>query len=220
MKFANRKTTIILTLVVLTTELLAQDSLKIIRVIDNLTKRPVKDALIYVNDSIQSKTNYLGYSQTNGLIGDTLLISCIDYNEKFIIIPPEPKFQVGIEKKEDKLGFTGGVRAFYEHWSANLKYPGKARSKQIQSVIYVEFKVDSLGNSSLTRIHNDVTGLFENEVSRVFKSIAGKWDIEYSNRTFLLPIKFRMASLNPPNDIQLKNMTPDRKLSEIVVTVL
>jgi hypothetical protein len=219
MKFFQSETIIILIIAMLTTELSAQDNLKTIKVIDNLTKKPVKDALIYFNDSISSKTNYLGYSQINVSTGDTISISSIDYSEKFIIVPTEQKFQIGIEKNNDKLGFTGGMRAFYKQLADNLTYPSKARSKKIQSDIFVEFKIDSVGHSRVTQVHNDVNGVFEKEIKRVFKSIKGAWDIEYSDRTFLLPIKFRILPLTPPNDIEFESITIDRKLTAVVLTI-
>jgi hypothetical protein len=218
MKISTRRGILMFAIVLSTTKVLAQVKIITIRVVDNLTKKALNGAVIYVSDSVTSKANYLGYSQIKASSGDTILITCIDYAEKFIVVPTEAKFQVGLEKKEDELDFIGGIRAFYDYWAVNLKYPSKARTQKVQADIYVEFKVDSLGYSRLIKIHGDRDGPFEHEINRVFKNISGNWATEYSNRTFLLPVKFRITSLTPPSGNELGNINVDRKLSEIVVT--
>ncbi|NBW36210.1 MAG: hypothetical protein EBR30_14550 [Cytophagia bacterium] len=216
----NTLSSVVLILIIglLTTNISAQDNIITIRVVDNLTKKPVKDAAIQIKDSITLKTNYLGYSQGKAIPGDTILISCSDYYEKWIIVPTEQKFQIGIDKTENKLDFTGGIKSFYEHLGENLKYPSIARSKKRQADIYVEFKVDSTGQSILIKIHNDTSNLFEKDITRAFNSLPGKWSVDYSNKIFLLPIRYRLQSLAPPNDNSSNNVFHDRKLSEIVVT--
>jgi hypothetical protein len=211
-------TATIIAVAMLTIKLLAQNDLRTIKVIDDLTKKPVKDASIHVGDSI-SKTNYMGYAQAVASTGDTMTISCPEYVAKYIIVPASQKFQLTLQKEIKELGYTGGVGNFYDHFASNLRYPGKARMKKIQAQIYVEFRVDSLGSSNIIQIHNDVDGLFGPEINRVFKTIRGKWDRVYSSRVFLLPLKFRIRSLSTLKETELKEVNADIVLNEIVVTI-
>ncbi|MGF1636690.1 MAG: energy transducer TonB [Cyclobacteriaceae bacterium] len=201
----------------LTLQTSAQENIITIRVVDNLTKKPLENVEIYKGDTVPLKTNDSGFSQFKASVGDTLFISCINYVEKFIVLPNQPRIQVGLDIAEEKMSYEEGMVLFYKHWAANLRYPNKARSKNIQAYIYVEFTIDSLGYSQYIRIHNDRKNLFENEIIQALDSYLGKWSVEYLNKTFLFPIRFRLAGLTPPEKKVWDGITPDILLQELVV---
>lgn len=219
-KIAALGTTLVLVIGLFATKVSAQTNVVTIRVIDNLTKKAIKDAKLLVRDSISSMTNHFGYAQIKAASGDTLLVSCIDYDEIFIIVPVEQKFQVGLDKKQEKLDFSGGIKSFYEHWMFNLKYSSGARSGGVQGDVYVEFRIDSTGHSNLIKIHNDTKKFFQQDIKRVFNMIKGTWSTDYSNKIFLLPIRYRIPSLQPPINNDFKDVHPDRILTEIVVKAI
>lgn len=217
MKIKTQRTLLLLAIAFYSLKASAQENLITMRVIDNLTKKPVRDATIYLNNSTTFLTNHLGFSQFTAVNGDTIWISSQDYAEKFIIIPSVEKFQVGLDLDESKLDFAGGISKFYNYWASNLRYPSKARSKKIQANLLVEFEIDSTGQSRLVQIHNDVEDLFEQTVTDVFKTMEGKWSVNYATRKFVLPIKFKMAESIPLEDIRSTEILADRFLKEIVV---
>lgn len=201
MNVERRSWILVLVFSFITRGLLGQENLRTIRVIDNLTKKPVKDASIFLNDSTLTQTNYLGFAQIEASDGDTVLISNADYNKTVFVVLTEKRLQTGIDPKE--LSYTGGLGTFYTYIGEKVKYPAELRKKGTQSVIYIEFEIDSEGKSNIIEIHNDIKGVFKSYFEEIFKMMPGSWDPAYAGRIFLLPVRFLISSLPPPT-------TPDR----------
>lgn len=200
---------------VLVSPLSAQANTYTLRIIDNLSQEPLNEVYIYHLDSVLTSTNVKGFAQFNASEGDTLILKCADYNTKVIVLPVDQQFLVGLDIEEGKLDFQEGIKQFFMFWARNINYPEKARTKKVQTNVYVEFTVDSAGHSKLLNIHNDINGLFQPEITRVFESMSGTWSPSYANKIFILPIAFRIDGLKPPKNDEVLEIKFDRLLSNI-----
>jgi hypothetical protein len=192
----------------------------IVRVVDNLTKKPVNNASIQVGDSINgTKSNFLGFLQLKSVLGDTIHLSHPDYESSSICLTNNGKITVGLDLKESKLDFTGGIEALYKQLGASLTYPSSARSRSIQQMVLVEFRIDSLGKMVNVKVYNDVKKVFEKDIIQVFKKLKGNWSKNYIDLVFILPITYRIAGANNLDDsISLEGIIHNRVLSEFVIT--
>ncbi|MGL1885588.1 MAG: hypothetical protein OCD76_03645, partial [Reichenbachiella sp.] len=118
-----------------------------IKVKDYLSQQPVDQAEVFVNNSIVSlSTNHRGYSQFSSSEKDTITIVHAEYEEVAILRSSVDVFTIELQKKEKFLEYRGGIESFYKSLAMNLKYPSSARRESIERLIYVEFKIDSVGS--------------------------------------------------------------------------
>lgn len=90
--------------------------------------------------------------------------------------------------------YIGGEQALFEFLKHNIKYPKKARKKEIQGTVYVGFVIGKMGEVKNVHIVKSVYPLLDDEALRVV-SLQPNWSIGYLNGDatsvqFTLPIKF------------------------------
>ncbi len=201
-------------------ELFAQSLTYLVRVEDKLSDKPIENASFAIKDSVITTSNYLGYAQFIGAVGDTVIISQSDYETAFIMLPTDPKVNVDLIIDPNKLIFTGGIFSFYGNLQKAIRYPSLLLHNDIQIKIHVELRVDSLGGTELVKVHNDYKGIFTKEFTKTIKKMDGTWDVAYKNKIFVLPIKYIIEKLPPPAPplTEELNAKYDMMLGEIVVT--
>lgn len=92
-------------------------------------------------------------------------------------------------------------KAMLEFVYGNLKYPKKARKKNIEGMVVVSFVVEKDGTVSNAAIYRDIGGGAGEEVLRVVESmndhgptwIPGKVNDEPVRVEFKLPVKFKLS---------------------------
>lgn len=194
-----------------------QDSYTI-KVVSSLTDKPINEASILIQDSIFTKTNYLGYFQIKANQNDTLVINHPDYEPQYIVLPITTKFQVLLNLKKELLEYSLGLSGFYKELQKRIRYPKKALNKRLQVRLLIELKIDSLGRATVHSDNNPAHEIFLKEIERSFKDLPGNWSKEYAGKVLILPVLFKIQSM-PPQEIGT-NVFPNNKvvLSEVVVT--
>ena len=93
--------------------------------------------------------------------------------------------------------FPGGVQALYAFINANIKYPGKARRKNIEGVVYAKFIVREDGFVTDVIILRDIGGGCGKEVRRVLlKSPRWTPGLQYGKPAavfYNLPVSFTLS---------------------------
>jgi periplasmic protein TonB len=69
---------------------------------------------------------------------------------------------------------VGGLKAFYDYISANLKYPEDAKAKKIEGRVHVTFIVETDGSLSNVQVSKGLGSGCDEEALRLIKS-APKW---------------------------------------------
>ena len=70
---------------------------------------------------------------------------------------------------------VGGMRAFYEYVSKNVKYPSVARRMNIEGKVYMYFVIDRDGSLSDVKVLKGIGGGCDEEAHRVVEA-APKWN--------------------------------------------
>ncbi|MDQ3290835.1 MAG: hypothetical protein M3Q05_06035 [Bacteroidota bacterium] len=187
---------------------------------DKLTNEPVRSASILYNDSVVTKTNYVGFFQLKSNPGDTILITHENYGVQSLVTPSQSNFQIGLEILEEKLEFEEGMDNFYKHFSKNIRYPAQPMRANISTKIFVEFTIDSLGRSNLVRVYNDPNKSFSQDLPKIFKSLKGSWSKKYANKTFIIPIIYRIQGREQKEYALPETIQADKILNDIVVTAI
>ncbi|QMU29392.1 hypothetical protein [Adhaeribacter radiodurans] len=187
---------------------------------DKLTKEPVRSASIVHYDSVVTKTNYAGFFQVKSNPGDTILITHNNYGAQSLVTPSKTDFQIGLEILKEKLEFEEGLGNFYKHFGKSIRYPAQPLRANITTKIFVEFKIDSLGRSNLVRVYNDPDKSFSQDLPKIFKSLKGSWSKKYVDKTFILPIIYRIQGRSQNENALPETVQADIILEDIVVTAL
>lgn len=92
--------------------------------------------------------------------------------------------------------YPGGEKAMIHFLKKNIRYPKKARKKEIEGTVYLNFLVNKTGELVKLKVQKSVHPLLDEEALRVISNM-GKWipgerDGEKTSMYFLLPIKFRL----------------------------
>ena len=98
---------------------------------------------------------------------------------------------------EDQPGFPGGMGAFYQFVSKNLKYPNQARRMGIEGKVFVQFVVDKDGTITEVASIKGIGAGCDEEAVRVIKSSpkwsAGKQRGKAVKVRMILPITFKLG---------------------------
>lgn len=97
---------------------------------------------------------------------------------------------------EEPPEFPGGEDVFFEYLRKNIKYPPKARRKNIQGQVIIGFVVETDGRITKVEVKKSVHKLLDKEALRVVKNmpmwIPGKQDGEKVRVAVNLPISFKV----------------------------
>jgi periplasmic protein TonB len=92
--------------------------------------------------------------------------------------------------------FVGGLPALYRYLAEELRYPPKARKKNIEGTVYVRFIVEKNGGISEIELLRSVQKDLDEEALRVVGSMPdwqpGKKEGTPVRVQFTLPLKFRL----------------------------
>ncbi|HEY2583680.1 MAG TPA: TonB family protein [Mucilaginibacter sp.] len=93
--------------------------------------------------------------------------------------------------------FPGGINAFYEFLSKNIKYPGESRQKGIQGKVIISFIVEMDGELTNFEVKKSVADDIDQEALRVLK-MSPKWKPGVQNGlpvrvAYTVPISFSIA---------------------------
>lgn len=92
--------------------------------------------------------------------------------------------------------FPGGLDNLMRFMRKEVKYPGKAKRKNIEGRVFITFIVDKEGYVNDVEVKKGVHELLDNEAVRAVKEFpqfkAGKEDGEKVNVRFILPINFNL----------------------------
>lgn len=100
---------------------------------------------------------------------------------------------------EERALFPGGDEALNKFLSQNLKYPKKAKDRNVQGTAYARFVIDVEGNISNIEVIKGLGFGIDEEIIRVLKS-SPKWKpARYSYRAvaqrLVIPVKFHLHEL-------------------------
>jgi hypothetical protein len=188
------------------------------RIIDQETKKPIKEATVLVpNKSIETTSNFLGYFQIMADTTDSLLIKKSFYETGIVKVPSHKGIQIQIAKRKHS-DFQEGLEKFSEFFLRNIRYPEIARRNRTQGTCYVSFTIDSLGQMSNFKTIMDIGNDCGLEVTESLKKVPNQWIPAETTTTFILPVTFRLGhSQIKPKEIELPQGI---LLTELVVTAI
>jgi len=178
------------------------------KVVDDETKRPIKDAEVLIEGTnTASKTNLGGYFQLAADTSNILIISSADYEIATMKVPTGlNKFQVSLKRRtlndssifiivEQQPEFPDGISGLYKYINKNLKYPRDARKTGVDGKVLIEFIVERDGSIAAVKVQKSLTPSCDEEAIRLIKEMP-KWSPGMQNQKpvrckFLLPITFR-----------------------------
>jgi TonB family protein len=110
-----------------------------------------------------------------------------DYtNGKLLFVKSDPKIDTtkiavinGTDTVKTILGrrpiYLEGNQGMYKVIGTNMRYPAKAKEKNIQGKVFIAFTIDSLGTTSNYKVKKGIGGGCEEEALRVVKLMNGDW---------------------------------------------
>lgn len=102
---------------------------------------------------------------------------------------------------DEAAQFPGGLPELVKFLQTNLKYPKIARDQGIEGTVYITFVVEKDGSISSAEVVKGVSLETDVEATRVVEMfpnwIPGKHNGEVVRSSFVVPIKFKLASENP-----------------------
>jgi hypothetical protein len=134
------------------------------RVLDSETRKPLDSATVSIEgNSSATQSNVLGFFQLLVDSTDVLNIQRQGYYSGQVQVPSQGGLQVLLEKN-DCAEYKGGFRELYEFWGRNLKYPSKARFKNLQGRVYISFEVDTTGILKNVKVLKDIEKIPERKL--------------------------------------------------------
>jgi TonB family protein len=128
-----------------------------------------------------------------------------------------------IDPQEGELPqFPGGLKAWNEYISKNLKYPSKARENNIEGRVILSFVVDTDGSIEDIKVLRGIGAGADEEAVRIVAQ-SPKWkpvlkDGVPAKAAYTMPITFSLTGKLPQNPRVNQNVTiPNRSLTEPAV---
>lgn len=190
------------------------------RVIDELTKKPIKEAKVAIEGKdISTQTNHLGFFQLTVDSVDLITVSNNDYESLTFSTPKINTFQIELKKAQISI-YKGGMKYFYSFIAQNIKYPYNARTSNKQGYVYISFKIDSLGKLNNLDLITDIGGGCGKEALRVISKIPSDYIPDPTNSLYILPIRFRIGNNEDNKPDTVVQLPIGKKLNEVVVTAM
>ncbi|MEO7991630.1 MAG: TonB family protein [Chryseolinea sp.] len=180
------------------------------KVVDNQTKKPIKEAKIIIEGtSIETTTNTLGFFQLQIDSIQNLIISHSEYEIGSIKIPEVDKFQIALTKInlpsiqkdstfvviEEPASFPGGFGQLAKYFAKNTRAPKDARN--IHGKVMVEFVVDKTGAipPEEIKVIQGLSKSCDEEAIRLIREFP-KWNPGKQNgrpvkSRFVMPVNFK-----------------------------
>lgn len=157
----------------------------------------------------------------------------IDYNEGTVLYLKQDTTSYFVqidstwryEKVDSYPRYIGSTVELYNILSSNLMYPLKARMKDVQKTVFLEFEVDTQGQVVNARVINDDEKYFTEEILAAFDVIPNLWlTATYDGKSvpakFVLPFYFKLTGgrRSPDFDKDALSALDGKKLNEMVVS--
>ena len=175
-------------------------------------------AIKYILEGLAPEANFVPRSMHKNFIGQ---LSVMAMNGP----QPSPKTGMSTEPamsnpQNDALNqFPGGIKAWSEYISKNLKYPAVARENKIEGRVILSFVVDVDGGIQDIKVLKGIGGGADEEAVRVVAQ-SPKWRTVVKNgdpakTAYTLPISFNLNS-NTQNTSQNNVLIPTRSSNDDV----
>lgn len=105
-------------------------------------------------------------------ITEDMAVAEIEFTEEDI---PEEKAEEIFMIVEDEPTPKGGLKAFYEYVSKNIRYPQRAMENEIEGRVYVQFVVNSKGKINDVNVMKGIGAGCDEEAARIIKD-APDWN--------------------------------------------
>lgn len=116
-------------------------------------------------------------------------------------------------KIDESASFPGGIKAFYEYLSKNLKYPRDAQRYGIEGRVFIQFIVEKDGTISNAKVIKGIGAGCDEEALRVLREmpnwIPGKHKGEPARQKIIQNILFKFA--NPKEDRKTRKKEKKKK---------
>lgn len=188
-----------------------------IRVIDNLSQKPIEKVKASYNKQ-KATSNDRGYLELLATEGDTVHLSHSHYKDKTVVIPRTANVKVPMEVLDKKIAYTPSFDLFFGHFIGQIRYPRDQRENKKEAYILVLFEIDSVGKSKLIEVLGDPENGFSEQFPKLFESAPGNWDPSYAGRKMALPVVFHLGQGNEMIAPLLDGVKFDRLLNTVVVT--
>lgn len=125
----------------------------------------------------------------------TLMLSLVSWNKSPV---KEPTINIRIQENDSivRPTFKGGQEALFQFISKNVQYPEKAKSKNIEGIVFVGFTITKEGKVTKINVKRKVNKELEKEAIRVIKSMPdwnpGIKDGKKVNIEMVVPISFKI----------------------------
>lgn len=163
------------------------------RVIDSETKKPINEVtVIRQGTNIKTETNILGYFQLVVDSTTTILFQHNEYETGLVKGPVKNNFLVQLHRDVPPDGFVD----FYKSFSKKITYPARAVTQHTQGRVYVSFEVDSISGVKNIQILRDIGNDCGKRVVKAIENSSDKWIPKSRSYTFILPVTFRIESMN------------------------
>ena len=186
------------------------------RIRDFHSKKPVDsvDVAVYKGTSV-TMTNGHGYFQMTVDANDSLLITHPNYKIGLIPVPKVDVFNVFIESADEYPTYLDGDAILFSFLQQNLVYPGRAISKSIEGILFIEVQVDSSGSPITCKALNEIGGNCAKRTLEVFNSIPGKWSVSFERKSFIFPVVFKLDGKSKEIDLP-KIQLPQARIMESI----
>ena len=189
------------------------------KVVDANTKKPVGEVAVTIyKGTSYTITNSHGFFQLTVKEGDSLLITHKNYKVGLIAIPEADVFSLIIEKNVNYPIYFDGDVILYSYLHQNLKYPRKARIKNIEGILYIELLIDSTGHIIDCKGLNEIGGNCKNETVEIFMKIPGEWSTAQKTNRLIFPILFRIDGKETSIEIPQIDFAEGKFMRQITIT--
>jgi hypothetical protein len=190
------------------------------KVLNKNSRLPVPGVTISVFQGTQfAISNDRGYFQMTISEDDSLMLTHPDYMSGGLKPPEDDVFAVYIEQYNYYPSYQEGSLALYKYLQTNLKYPSRARLKEIDGYLFVEVLLDSTGQIVVCNALNSLCKNCELKILEVFMGIPGAWTPfeEQLAKRIIFPIELRLGKEQPPTERLTEIRLPEGKLMDKII---
>lgn len=184
-------------LILFSIQIMAQETY-VIKVIDETTAQPIDGLEVWSNDSMITKTNFLGYCSATGKPEELWILKHPSYYSRELVLPTAAKFQVNMDFKGDSLLFSKGMKGFYTQIGKTMRFPSAARNANFQGTCIARLSINEGGATLLEEVIGPGCSVVKGAIKDVFKKLVGSWDVAHTGEQIMMPFVFTIIGNDPP----------------------